>query len=299
MRTERRFVVAASFALALLGASHADAFCRTSSENAPSDHDAVTRGCWTNGLALYQPSRTLRYRLTQESPILPNAVLSEKLEHAFGAWTAANPICSPGIRAQEVTPPTGPLVVGYTVQRENENLVGVRADWPLAGTELGLATVTYNMTTGAIYDVDLEINGTADWSFAETPAEDKVDLQSVLNHEAGHMLGLAHSDVAASAMNGSYLPGSIEPRTLTTDDHTAICTVYPNESQRLAPAGLVTSTPCNVGPDNPEGTCATPSSTEGCAASPANGGQRSGLTGLATLGLGFAAIAAWRRRRAR
>jgi MYXO-CTERM domain-containing protein len=193
------------------------------------------------------------------------------------------------------------MAVGYTVGVRGQNLVGVRtSDWPFgdANDSLGMTTVTFNTTSGAILDVDLELNGTiGDYSFEETAVPGKFDLQSVLTHEAGHMLGLAHTDAVSSSMYGRYEPGSIEPRTLTADDQAAICTVYPNLAQRLALTGLVTSTPCSPGPDNPDGSCSDPQSSDGCSVSTGERGRTP--PGVASTGLLLALGAVAMRRRSR
>jgi MYXO-CTERM domain-containing protein len=53
------------------------------------------------------------------------------------------------------------------------------------------------------------------------------DLLSIITHETGHMLGIAHSRVPDSTMGREYLPGDLSLRDLATDDVAAICAVYP------------------------------------------------------------------------
>jgi len=63
------------------------------------------------------------------------------------------------------------------------------------------------------------------------------DLDSLLTHEAGHLLGLAHSSDSSATMFPGYEAGTIDLRTLAPDDITAICSVYP-------PGRQVSSTSC-------------------------------------------------------
>jgi hypothetical protein len=132
---------------------------------------------------------------------------------------------------------------------------------------VGLATLTFDTTTGRILDVDLELNGTIDYAFEEAGVPGKYDLQSILTHEAGHMLGLAHSDVERSAMKATYDLGSIELRTITADDQAGVCAIYPNRAQRRTADGLVASTACDLAASESDGTCGEPRLFHGCSAS--------------------------------
>jgi hypothetical protein len=258
-------------AAVLLAAPAAHAFCRTTTVPPPPDYFAPQ--CWSQGLPLYHASACLPYRLlAKESPIIPNAVLSEKLARAFTTWSTPNSFCSPGIAGIELAPSTDEVLVGYRTGERNNNLVGVVPVWthPETQNTLALSTLTFNSDTGEIYDVDLEINGTIKWSFTEeAPPADGFDLQSALTHEAGHMLGLAHSPILQSTMFANYTAGSIEPRTLHADDEEAICSIYPNRVQRNTAAGTIPASACNLSPGTPAPQGCDPDITHGCTFSPA------------------------------
>ena len=300
MRTElQRSLLAAAFAVVSLSTSQADAFCRTTTQREAPDYLPPDGSGCLPGTPLYLPSQCFPYRLTREVPVISNAVLSDKLARAFAAWTTPNSNCTPGITPIELAPLSTPLTVGYNVSQPAQNLVGVRADWenePGEADNLGRTTVTYNHTTGAILDVDLELNGSVDWSFDDTPPADKIDLLSVLSHEVGHMIGIGHSSVADAAMSPLYVAGSIEARTLKADDQAAICTVYPNRLQRLAESGPIASTPCALAPGNADGSCAAPEISHGCSMSaPSSGTSRAAGVGFLVVALATAS----RRRRVR
>jgi MYXO-CTERM domain-containing protein len=122
---------------------------------------------------------------------------------------------------------------------------------------------------------------------------DSYDLQSILTHEIGHFLGLAHSpvpckDADCPTMNALYSHGTDYFRSLEADDVAAICAVYPPDRS---------STPSNCAPSHgfaPD--CGSPpTKKKGCSvASPGEpGGSRQAIAFALALGCVLAA----RRRR--
>jgi hypothetical protein len=102
------------------------------------------------------------------------------------------------------------------------------------GSTLAITTVTFNVNSGEIYDADIEVNSTSVSKISiGTPVPgDSFDLQSILTHEVGHFLGLAHSNVpcdgtGCATMDATYQKGSEDFRTLEADDIAGICTIYP------------------------------------------------------------------------
>jgi hypothetical protein len=102
--------------------------------------------------------------------------------------------------------------------------------WPYAngGETLALTTITFNTENGEIYDADVEINSYDDRKNL-TIGDGRIgsDLLSIATHEAGHFLGLAHSDELQATMFPSYNPGETKLRTLEADDVAGICDIYP------------------------------------------------------------------------
>lgn len=271
MRTDRvrtAFAVAA-FAMALAPSSAA-AFCRTRTVPIPAEFEPSTSGgCFTQGAPLYHLSQCVPYRLAAETPALPRAALSTALARAFGAWTSVNPACFPGISAVELAPTDEKPIAGYTTGTRGRNLIGVvPGAWPHAGggETLSLATLTFDATTGEIFDADLEINSEISFSTSEVPPANGYDLTAVLTHEAGHFLGLAHSAVPEAVMWPSYAPGSIRQRTLVSDDQLGICAIYPNRTTRVRESDSVAATACDLSAGAPgTTTCGDPAITNGCA----------------------------------
>ena len=179
----------------------------------------------------------------------------------------------------------------YNQSGGNTNLVIVRdGEWPYAGQgkTLALTIVTYSLDDGEIYDADLEVNGGPDVDLTTTDVGVKYDLLSILTHEAGHMLGLAHSDVQGATMEVEYLFGYTDLRSLDPDDTEGICAVYP-------PGDIGT---CDPTPRHGfQETCGPALPEEGCGCTSAPKEARPGWVGLL---IGLAAMVGWRvGRRAR
>ena len=290
MRAELRISLAAAFALATLSASRANAFCRTTTDATPADYDARNGGCATTGVPVYQPSQCLAYRLTKESRVIPNAVLSDKLARAFAAWTAPNATCTPGISTIELAPWPDPLVVGYTIGQPGQNFVGVRESWPYDEATLSLPSLRYNVGTGdpRRRRRDQRSRGVVVRRHGGARQSRSAECS---RRTAGHVLGFAHSDVEGATMISTYANGSIEERTLEADDQAAVCTVYPNRSQRLAATGLVPSTACNLA----AGSCSDAQISHGCSTMPSPRSTGAGAGLLVALGITLAARRGRRR----
>jgi hypothetical protein len=112
-------------------------------------------------------------------------------------------------------------------------------------------------------------------------------LLSILTHEAGHFLGLAHSPLPNATMYAFYEQGTNDWRTLSDDDIAGICSIYPPDRAAL---------PCDFTPPGgfaPE--CALGVTKGGC--SLGRGGSESPTGWYAFLAFGFSLWA--RRRRSR
>ena len=108
------------------------------------------------------------------------------------------------------------------------------------------------------------------------------DVLSILTHEAGHMLGLAHSDVNGATMQVEYVQGSTTLRSLHSDDMGGICEAYP---------------PGEVGTCDPtprhgfQSTCGPAPVEEGCGCTSAPRRAGGGWLGLV---MGLTTLMAWR-----
>jgi hypothetical protein len=74
--------------------------------------------------------------------------------------------------------------------------------------------------------------------FSTSGEDNKFDIQSVLTHEIGHMLGLDHSALVSSVMVPFAAPSQLDQRTLAYDDIAAITEIYP-KAGALPPSGQI------------------------------------------------------------
>jgi hypothetical protein len=156
------------------------------------------------------------------------------ITRAFATWTGLQ--CVGGGPSIEVLD-FGPVACGnveYNQRGGNASILVFRDDaWPHdtggGGVDtLALTTVTYDVDKGDIYDADIEVNTAANtFTTTDHPGPDDVDLLSVLTHETGHFLGLAHTQDMTATMFASYTTGTTGLRHPNADDLAAICDAYP------------------------------------------------------------------------
>jgi len=211
---------------------------------------------------------------------------------AFDTWTSAD--CGggnhPGLSVENL----GKVECDreeYSANAANANIYIFRDDaWfddPAVADALGLTTAHYDPKTGQIFDVDVELNGTAGNITTSNP-EDGADLLSILTHETGHFLGLDHSSDKSAVMYAKYEPGGPSLRVLRADDIAAICAAHPP---------LLTPPSKDCRPQNGfSAVCAAEQKAPtGCSASAVKGGQAAGNS----IALGILGILAYGLRRRR
>ncbi|MFH1529668.1 MAG: matrixin family metalloprotease [Pseudomonadota bacterium] len=120
--------------------------------------------------------------------------------------------------------------IGYTSYGGNANIVIFHEeDWPYDQRPVAFTSVTYNPVTGVIFDADIELNA-EDYEFtAGGPDMDPgdIDIQNTITHEAGHIVGLDHSNKVKATMYEYSVFGETVKRTLDKDDVDGLCTLYP------------------------------------------------------------------------
>lgn len=223
-------VIALAAGASILAPAEAEAYCRMSScteKKAPWKvcAPAAPDDC---GTPLAWQRACLGFSLQRDaSSQVPLSEAKQVFKKAFDAWTRVE--CgggSPGIAIEEMAV-VQCSSVEYSTDKANANVIVFRDEaWPHdEESVLALTTVTYSMSSGEIYDADMEVN-TADHHFTTDDKSPDIDLLSVATHEAGHFLGLAHSPDSEATMFAAYTPGTVGQRSLAADDKAAICAVY-------------------------------------------------------------------------
>ncbi len=256
-----RVAVAAVAGLAVWGWSRpARAYCREITQVTPPSFDPAmsTQGCWGGDGSpvkeVFWRSRCVSYSLQRNgTDQLPFPIVKDIARQAFAAWSL--PGCrsggAPSITATELEPPGQDGVdcdeVQYNPYGPNQNAIIFRDNgWPDDGDSvntLGFTTVTYARDTGEIVDADMEINSSPLFTLVISPPDPPhtYDLLSIMTHEAGHFLGLAHSADTTAVMYAFYSPGSVM---LQPDDVDGICTIDPPDGTRATTAGAVSAGGC-------------------------------------------------------
>lgn len=242
------------------------AFCRLTTCQPVEDCPTDAMGCPSEGGALRWTKMPVPYRLHARgySKIKVTALRSA-IRKAFDRWTTVD--CDgerTSLRFQEETeaPPNQPDAP-YAVTMVNEG-------WPFDEGALAQTTHDFGKDSGRVKNAVIQVNTAlhdfrvaSDDSPTALTAETGADIESVLVHEVGHYIGLAHSKVPRSIMAESYCQDEERckeaelSRDLGDDDIAAVCALYPPESQRP----VVDSDP---GPGNTTSFgCTSSSSTRG------------------------------------
>ncbi len=248
----------------LLWANRARAFCREVTASPPLDYDPASQGCFTSApdggalFPLFWRNQCVSYSFqNQGSKHISASDASRVAAQAFTTWS--NAPCNGGTPNIQADP--YPAVECDDPQSQGHNNVIIFRDdgWPYddASNAIGYTTLTIIEKTGEIIGAAIEINSTdytivADAAPPEAGLSDggagndkTYDLGSILTHEAGHFLGLAHSADTSAVMYAKYHPGST---VLTPDDVAGICSIYSPDGTRNTASGPVAATQCNPAP---------------------------------------------------
>jgi Matrixin len=270
-----RYLAALTFAVALLTGAHSQAFCRaTGCDRSQPDNTCQLdhAECEVTGKLLFWASSCVRFSVQQDAGPkhhIDYATFQGSVERAFSAWTSAT--CQGGGAPSLDVQVDGPIACDtseYNSTRGNANIVMFREDdWPYVGSEdaLGITRLRFDPDTGELWDADIEINAVGGQFSVGDPVIG-VDLDSLLTHEAGHALGLAHSLVAGATMKAGYTNDD-SMRSLEVDDVDGACAIYPPDRKAATSSceerhGF--SALCGSDQPEPEPEPVTPPSSSSC-----------------------------------
>ncbi len=286
---KNRLVAAAIVTAALALSPSAHAFCRTSScPNVGTSQVCTPQGAGDCGTPLVWKRDCVSFSLNKDASKKVDLDTTRAIvTQAFDTWMSAD--CpgggNPHIRVIELDP-VDCHAQEYNKEYGNANIVLYHDDdWPYQGksSTLALTTVSYDVDTSEIYDADIEINALVNLTTSDTAVE--FDLLSILTHEAGHFLGLAHSPVAEATMFLDYVPGTTTLRDLAADDVDGICAIYP--------PGAAIPDSCDAEPRHGFSTDCAAVQAEGCCTIAPGSGERTrdgwpivaSMIGLVAVGL--------------
>lgn len=268
----------------VLGASATSfAFCRQTTCNEGEQSEQCTKrtkaddDCMHDGVAVRWNKSTLTYRVYKKgSNLLDEDKMKKAIKASFEAWTMVD--CDDGrtsLRFEEGDPITKDKPLGLSAKEAE--LQGIEPygiyfrdkKWVQkddSGDVLAATGLSFGTRGGLVTYADIEINTLdGNFTFDDDQALDAKDFQSVLTHEVGHYIGLAHSKDKDSIMVPVYCgadsgdrceaDGVVGKRALGLDDIAAVCAYFPHNM----PAPEVTSAADAQNADN--GTTAGCSST--------------------------------------
>lgn len=228
-----QLLVVALAAFLLVAPDPAYAYCRESTTSGPGGDCSDSSGVplyWGRSCMAYVFNKQSFSRVSKGETFVRQAFAS-----SYQTW--ADVQCSstpsaPFLVAQD-SGTTSTSAAEFLYDQPNESIVVFRTgnEWvrlPDHDTlALALTLIWHDKKTGEILDVDMELNGGAgDFTDCSQGCRSRsnIDLQNTVTHEAGHLLGLGHSDVRGATMRPSTGASTeTEKRTLEADDRAGYC----------------------------------------------------------------------------
>lgn len=159
--------------------------------------------------------------------------LQTATDRAFSQWT--------GVDGVALSSAFGSFTSAVPFEDDFLSVVGF-ASRPDLDRTLGATNIVVDTLTGDIVEVDIFLNSEFDWSVSPAGEPNRYDIESIMVHELGHLLGLGHSALgetevvnvdqrrvlgaAAIMFPIAYPAGNTLDRTIKPDDRAGILDLY-------------------------------------------------------------------------
>ncbi|HEY7955913.1 MAG: matrixin family metalloprotease [Polyangia bacterium] len=117
-------------------------------------------------------------------------------------------------------------------------------DWPYQANLLAYTQLYAHQVSGQITSAVIEVNE-RDHHFSVDGDRGRYDLQAVLTHELGHLIGLGHSLDPQASMHSGTAPGDAHQRNLDDDDRAGLTAI--EAMQSMGAAGGCSFSPASPG----------------------------------------------------
>lgn len=191
-------------------------------------------------IALKWSEFPIRYQVTnRDVPGVTATDLQAATARAFATWADVPDV---SIRSEFVGISNREPFVDDDV-----SVIGFRARPELERT-LGATTFTVDEVTGRILESDIFLNSAFNWSTAAAGQSGLFDVESIMLHEIGHLLGLGHSALGETELTSgdrrrvlakraimfpiAFPAGNVRDRTLADDDKAGLQDNYLPNSDR-------------------------------------------------------------------
>ncbi|MEO7192482.1 MAG: matrixin family metalloprotease [Vicinamibacterales bacterium] len=177
----------------------------------------------------------------RDSSGVTSPALQQAVDRAFATWKAV-----PGT---PITTEFGGFTSNQPFAADNVSVIGFRSRPDLDRT-LGATTFNLDLITGEVLEADIFLNTAFNWSVEASGEADRFDVESILLHEIGHVLGLGHSALGETELTApgrrrviakgavmfpiAFGSGSVTDRHLQPDDQAGLVSIYTAPSGQRA-----------------------------------------------------------------
>jgi hypothetical protein len=201
-------------------------------------------GYFLNGrlVGLAWSDQPIRYFITNRNVTgVTASQLQTTVDRSFATWSSTDNVelssQFAGLTTLEPSADDGFTVIGFQSRPELDRT-------------LGATSFEFDAVTDEFIGADIFINSIFNWSVASNGEPGRFDLESIMVHEVGHLLGLGHSAIGETELRAgggrtvlgkravmfpiAYGTGSIEDRSLEADDVAGITDIYGNSASSRA-----------------------------------------------------------------